>query len=177
MKNKNRIRVHYLLPCLMAAFGFVLTTQFVSAKQVGLPPVDSGYTQEISAKSDFYACEFNISMSVAGKSGSIELPGGRFIYTSPTYSATFINLDSNPPREVTLSVTGVTKLSTNEQGDQIYQTRGRNVLGDPGQTNQNGYEGLVLAIGNFSFIFDSEGHLIQPLKGDGTITKICDLIR
>jgi hypothetical protein len=161
---------------MMVALGF-LTTQFVSAKQVGLPPVDTDYGFTITAKSAFYACEFNIYMSVAGKEGKIELPGDRFIITSPTLSATFTNLDSNPPKEVTLSISGSTKQSTNEQGDQISRPRGRNVLGDPFQTNQNGYEGLVLAIGNFSYIFDSEGNLIQPLKGDGTITKICDLIR
>jgi len=169
MNTKSRI--------LIAAYGFLLATQFASAAQDGLPPVDIGYSQEIPAKSAFYACEFDISLSVAGKSGLITLPGNRFIITSPAQSATLINLNSNPPKEVTLNITGSSKLSTNQQGDQIYQPRGRNLLGDPGQTNDDGYEGLVLAIGNFSYIFDSGGNLIQPLKGHGTITKVCDLIR
>ena len=169
MKTKSRISI--------AACGFLLATQFASAAQNGLPPVDIGHTQVIPAKSVFYACEFNLSFSVEGKSGIITLPGNRFIFTSPAQSATLINLDSNPPKEVKLNITGSSKLSTNQQGDQIYQARGRNLLVDPGQTNKDGYEGLVLAIGNFSYIFDSEGHLIQYLKGNGTITKVCDLIR
>ncbi|MDH4153798.1 MAG: hypothetical protein OEV01_08455 [Nitrospira sp.] len=161
---------------LIAACGFLLTTQFASAAQIGLPPAEVGYTVTIDAKSAFYACEFNVSLSVAGKGGAITLPNGRFIYTSPAQSATLINLD-NPQKQVMLNITGSTMQSTNAQGNQVFQPRGRNLLGDPGQTNENGYEGLVLAIGNFSYVFDSNGNLIQPLKGQGTITNVCDLIR
>jgi hypothetical protein len=46
---------------------------------------------------------------------------------------------------------------------------GRNLLGDP-------EAGFVLAIGNFSFVFDAGGNLIQPLAGKGTLTNICELI-
>ena len=47
MNTKTRI--------LIAAYGFLLTTQFASATQDGLPPSDIGYTVDIPAKSAFYS--------------------------------------------------------------------------------------------------------------------------
>jgi hypothetical protein len=34
----------------------------------------------------------------------------------------------------------------------------------------------VLAIGNFSFVFDAGGNLIQPLEGKGQLIDACALI-
>jgi hypothetical protein len=36
--------------------------------------------------------------------------------------------------------------------------------------------GFVLAIGHFSFVFDSNGNLIQPLTGQGQLIDVCGLI-
>lgn len=44
---------------------------------------------------------------------------------------------------------------------------GRNLLTDP-------FAGVVLAIGNFSYAFDADGNLTQPLKMQGgTLTNLC----
>jgi hypothetical protein len=46
---------------------------------------------------------------------------------------------------------------------------GRNCVTDP-------FAGIVLAIGNFSFAFDSSGNLVQPLQGTGKLVPLCQLI-
>jgi hypothetical protein len=46
---------------------------------------------------------------------------------------------------------------------------GLNLLGDPDA-------GFVLAKGNFSFVFDKDGVLIQPLEGEGQLTDVCELL-
>jgi hypothetical protein len=46
---------------------------------------------------------------------------------------------------------------------------GRNLLFDP-------FAGFVLAIGRFSYAFDAEGILIQPLEGIGRLIDICELL-
>jgi hypothetical protein len=46
---------------------------------------------------------------------------------------------------------------------------GRNLLGDPDA-------GLVIAIGDFSFVFDAKGNLIQPLTGEGQLIDVCEAL-
>ena len=48
-------------------------------------------------------------------------------------------------------------------------TRGRNLLSDP-------VAGTVIAIGNFSFVVDAEGNLVQPLEGEGPLIDVCALL-
>ena len=71
--------------------------------------------------------------------------------------------------QVTLNVTGAFHQTTEANGDVVTVVTGRNLLGDP-------EAGFVLAIGNFSFAFDANNNLIQPLAGKGTLTDICGLI-
>jgi hypothetical protein len=51
----------------------------------------------------------------------------------------------------------------------VTMATGRNLLGDPDA-------GFVLAIGNFSYVFNAQGKLVQPLKGEGQLTDICGLL-
>lgn len=50
---------------------------------------------------------------------------------------------------------------------------GRTLFTSPGLDEA----GFVLAIGNFSFAFDAEGTLIQPLAGKGQLIDVCELLR
>jgi hypothetical protein len=59
--------------------------------------------------------------------------------------------------------------STQSNGDVVTLATGRNLLGDP-------VAGFVLSIGNFSFVFDASGNLIQPLMGQGQLINVCKLI-
>ena len=53
----------------------------------------------------------------------------------------------------------------------MFVVTGRNLLSDP-------FAGVVLAIGNFSFAFDVNGNLTQPLKMQGgTLTDLCALVK
>ena len=70
---------------------------------------------------------------------------------------------------VDLSVTGAFHITVKDNGDIVYIVTGRNLLGDPDA-------GMVLAIGTFSFAFNSGGTLIQPLTGQGQLIDVCKLI-
>ena len=69
---------------------------------------------------------------------------------------------------MTLSVTGAFHQST-QDGNVVTVVTGRNLLGDP-------EAGMVLAIGTFSFVFDANGNLVQPLSGTGRLIDVCPLI-
>ena len=137
--------------------------------QRGSPPTEIFTSDDLPA--DFFkpgACDFPIRVETSGKGGTIELPGNRFIFTSPGLKAVVTNLD-DPSRAVILNVPGVFHQSIEPNGDVVYVVTGRNLLGDP-------EAGFVLAIGTFSFIFDNGGNLIQPLAGRGQLINICELI-
>ena len=96
---------------------------------------------------------------VDGKAGTLLLPGGRTILTSPGLKVTLTNLNK-PESHVTLGITGAFHQTVRSNGDVETVSTGRSVLIDP-------QAGFVLAIGTFSFVFDSAGTLIQPLSGRG----------
>jgi hypothetical protein len=75
---------------------------------------------------------------------------------------------SDPSKSVTLSATGAFHQS-NQDGNAVTVVTGRNLLGDP-------VAGMVLAIGVFSYVFDANGNLVQPLAGTGRLIDVCDLI-
>ena len=51
----------------------------------------------------------------------------------------------------------------------VTESTGRSLLFDP-------QAGFVLAIGNFSYVFDAGGNLIQPLEGLGQLIDACAMI-
>jgi hypothetical protein len=116
------------------------------------------------------ACAFDVHVvSESGKAKTITLSDNRFIFTSPGLSLTLTNL-SDPTKSVTLSVTGAFHQSQ-QNGNVVTVATGRNLLGDPDA-------GFVLAIGTFSFVFDTSvpPNLVQPLMGRGQLINVCDLI-
>jgi hypothetical protein len=114
------------------------------------------------------ACPFPINIEQAGKAGTIALPGGRYIFTSPHLTITVKNL-SDPTKIVTLVAPGAFHQTTAADGTVTTVVTGRNVLGDP-------VAGFVLAIGTFSFATDAQGNLLQSLDGKGQLIDICALI-
>jgi hypothetical protein len=113
-------------------------------------------------------CDFPVLFEVEGKGKTIELPGGRRIITSPGLFITLTNVNK-PENQMTLNVTGAFHETTLENGNMETVVTGRNLLFDP-------EAGFVLAIGRFSFVFDQEGNLVQPLSGEGQLIDICEAL-
>jgi hypothetical protein len=133
------------------------------------PPINVSSTQIIPANTIAPGeCAFDVQLSLSGKAGQINLPGNRVIFTSPKLTATLTNL-SDTTKSVKLSVTGAFHELIDQNGNTTFVVTGRNLLGDP-------VAGFVLAIGTFSFVFDSSGNLIQPLMGTGQLIHVCTLI-
>jgi hypothetical protein len=68
-----------------------------------------------------------------------------------------------------LNVLGSFHETVLENGDVETVVTGRNLLFDP-------ESGFVLAIRRFSFVFDEEGTLVQPLSGIGQLIDVCELL-
>jgi hypothetical protein len=113
-------------------------------------------------------CDFDVQATVTGKEGFISLPSGGFIITAPALYGTFTNL-SDPTKSVTLNVTGAGHFSFDQNGNTIITLTGRNEAADLSF-------GLLLLVGDFTFVVDSNGNLISGPTGNGQITSICDLI-
>jgi hypothetical protein len=116
----------------------------------------------------FPGCEFSVLIELSGKAKTIELSGERTIFTSPGLNVTLTNED-NPENQVTLNITGAFHQTVRENGDVETVVTGRNLVFDP-------EAGFVLAIGRFSFVFDAEGNLVQPLQGTGQLIDVCNLL-
>src|SRR5215211_3907467 len=117
------------------------------------------------------SCDFPILLEVSGKGKQITQPDGSLIITSPGLMATVTNL-ATPENQATFSITGTLFQTTNpENGDVTTVITGRNLLFDPDA-------GIVLLSGNFSFVFDAEGNLIQSFEdtdGNGQVIDVCAL--
>ena len=154
--------------CVLGVSGFaVRQVAFAAASQS--PPSEVSFAFDIPA--DFIkqgACDFPVRWSGTGKAGTIALSENRFIFTSPRFKVVVTNLD-DPSKTVTLTVPGAFHQSLGANGAVVTVVTGRNLLGDP-------EAGMVLAIGTFSYIFDSAGNLIQPLSGTGQLINVCELI-
>jgi len=121
----------------------------------------------------FGRCDFPILYELSGKAKLITLPGGRFITTAPDQYATLTpilpNGDLDLAHQQRINITGSFHQSTDEEGNVVTVATGRNILGDP-------EAGFVLAIGNFSYVFDADNNLVQPLQGEGQLIDICELL-
>ena len=114
------------------------------------------------------ACSFPMEFELSGKGKIIVLPDGRRILTSPGLDVTITNLKTD--EQATFNITGTFHETTDpETGDVTTRVTGRNLLLDP-------EAGTVIAIGNFSFVFDAEGNLVQPLEGKGRLIDVCALL-
>jgi hypothetical protein len=116
-------------------------------------------------------CSFPIRLDLSGKGKVITLPDGSAIITSPGLFVTVTNL-ATPENQTTLNITGTFHETTAANGDVTTRITGRNLLSDPDA-------GYVLLSGNFSFVFDAKGNLIQSFEdtdGNGQVIDVCELL-
>lgn len=129
-------------------------------------PVDS---TPIILPADPSLCPFPIRIVQNGKAKSITLPGNRSIFTSPGLVVEITNL-TDESKSYSQGVTGSFHQSIDSvTGYIVTKTTGRSLLGDP-------TTGLVLVNGNYRFIFDGNGTLVEPLNGQGTMVSACQLV-
>jgi len=121
-------------------------------------------------------CDFPLQLELSGKAKTIVLPDGGVvgvtsIGTSPGLDVTATNLENG--EQARFSITGTFFETTNpENGDVTTVITGRNLLFDPDA-------GIVLLSGNFSFVFDKKGNLIQSFEdtdGNGQVIDVCELL-
>ena len=122
----------------------------------------------------FGSCEdpdFPIRLQVSGKGKEITQPDGSQIFTSPGLHVTATNETTG--EQATFSISGTFFETTDPvTGDVTTVITGRNLLRDPDA-------GVVLLSGNFSFVFDAEGNLIQSFEdtdGNGQVIDVCELL-
>ena len=163
--NRKSKIIHLIAACvILAAFGPPAAEPSRAQGQGrGGPPSDVNQTFIFTG-----ACGFDVQATATGKGGVISLPSGGFILTGPALRGTFTNL-SDPTKSVTLNVTGAGHFSFDQNGNMIVMYTGRNQVFDPSI-------GLLLLVGDFTFVVDSNGNLISGPTGNGQITSICDLI-
>lgn len=114
------------------------------------------------------ACDFPIDIHLTGKTKTIEQPGDRVLVIAPGQEIVVVNVE-DPSKRVTLGITGAFHTTTEPNGTVRTKATGRNALFDP-------IAGFVLAIGNFSYAFDANGNLIEPLNGKGRVLDICEMV-
>ena len=117
---------------------------------------------------------FPLHLEVNGKAKLLELPDGggvglTSIATSPGLDVTITNVET-PENQATFNITGSIVTSTpDENGEVTTLYRGRNLLSDA-------EAGTVIAIGNFSFVQDAQGNVVQHLEGKGQLIDVCALL-
>ena len=157
---------------IVLAFSVILALTMAAPTVLAQGPPNGGAPEDVSGvvPPEFFpgTCDFPIQLEVSGKGKTITLPDGRRILTSPGLFVTVTNLDT-PENQATFNITGTFHETTAANGDVTTKVTGRNLLFDP-------EAGVVLTIGNFSFVFDAEGNLIQPFEGKGQVTDVCALL-
>ena len=113
-------------------------------------------------------CSFPIQLELSGKGKVITLPDGRRNLTSPGLDVTVTNVETG--EQAMFNITGTLHETTNlETGEVTTVVTGRNLLFDP-------EAGVVLTIGEFTYVFDAEGNLIQAFEGNGQVIDVCELL-
>jgi len=137
-----------------------------ASANAGGRPIDATYSFDIP---EGVFCDFALHTEGAEKEKTIELPGDHTLLIFPGAIATWMNL-SNGNQE-TFRIPGSFHITTLENGDTELVFTGRNIIGQPFEPNF-----LFLAIGTFTYVFDSQGNLVQPLQGSGQLIDVCALL-
>jgi hypothetical protein len=162
---ENEVRRSIMI-ALIALLALAIAAPTVLARSVnGVAPSDAPGPVDVNPGDYPGSCDFPFRVEYSGKVKTIDRPGDILVFTSPGLYVTVTNLD-NPENKVTFNITGTIEQTTLKNGDVVSVARGRNFLIDP-------LAGTVIAIGDYSFVFDKSGHLIQPLKGEGQLIDVC----
>jgi hypothetical protein len=155
---------------LSVILALVLAAPTVLAQGNGGAPEDVSGTISPKDVAKFFPghCSFPIRLELSGKGKVITLPDERRILTSPALFVTVTNVDTG--EQATFNITGTFHETTNlETGEVTTVVTGRNLLFDPGA-------GVVLTIGEFTYVFDRKGNLIQAFEGNGQVIDVCALL-
>jgi hypothetical protein len=157
---------------LSVILALTMAVPMVSARSVnGVAPEDVSGTIPPKDVAKFFPghCSFPIQLELSGKGKLITLPDDRRILTSPGLDVTVTNMDNG--EQATFNITGTLHETTNlETGDVTTVVTGRNLLFDP-------EAGVVLTIGQFTYVFDAKGNLIQAFEGKGgQVIDVCALL-
>ena len=165
-----------ILIALIALLALVVAAPLAFAQSRGggapEPIPDEPFTLEGARNPVGAQCTFDVFVEPSGSTKEIDVPerrgeAERTIFIFPAAMYTLTNEDTG--EQVTLNVTGASHQTTLENGDVVTVVTGLNLLGDP-------QAGFVLAQGDFSFTFDAEGNLTEPLHGTGQLTDVCALL-
>ena len=154
---------------LSVILALVVAAPTVLAQGNGGAPEDVSGTISADDVAKFFPghCSFPIQLDLSGKGKVITLPDGRRILTSPDLFVTVTNMDNG--EQATFNITGTLHETTLETGEVTTVVTGRNLLFDP-------EAGVVLTIGEFTYVFDAEGTLVQAFEGKGQVIDVCELL-
>ena len=163
----RRSLMRLMVVAAMAAMALVVAAPSVLA-QAGAP-TDVDETPFILKKGAVFGnCAFPVEVQFSGKGKQINLPDGSFIATSPGLKVTLTNTETGT--QETFSISGSFDVTTDpETGNVTTTSRGTSLLGDP-------EAGFVVATGNFSFVLNAKGKLVEPLSGEGELIDVCEAL-
>jgi len=153
----------------IAAFWVILAAFCLPAAQLqaqgnGGPPFPADFTFIQPG-----TCSFDVLVQVTAKAGTIFLPGGDVLITSPATFATFTNL-SDTIKSVTLVLNGPIRVSPVQNGTFTVHLTGQGILAFPNV-------GFRFLIGDWTFLIDANtGQPLQPPTGTGQNIDLCGLI-
>jgi hypothetical protein len=154
-----------IMIALIALLALAMAAPTALARNVnGVAPTDASGSIVVNPGDFPGSCDFPFRLDFSGKAKTIDRPGDVFIFTSPDLNVTVTNLENG--KQATFNITGTLEQTTLANGDVVTVARGRNFLIDP-------EAGTVIAIGDFSFVFNAKGELIQPLEGEGQLIDVC----
>jgi hypothetical protein len=132
-------------------------------------PTDVDETPFVLKKGAVFGnCAFPVEVQFSGKGKQINLPDGSFIATSPGLKVTLTNTTNG--NQETFSISGSFDVTTDSKtGNVTTVSRGTSLLGDP-------EAGFIVATGNFSFVLDAKGKLVEPLSGEGQMIDVCEAL-
>ena len=149
-----------LLVCVLAGTLALAVALLAIRGASAAPPEPVDFTDTIEG-----VCSFPVDVVVSGKTKFIELPGGRFIATSPGARTTLTNVEE-PSHRVTYVITGALHGKDLASGDLLLVFTGRNLLFDPSY-------GILLTIGRFTQVIDPETGEATTPEGKGRVIDVC----
>ena len=116
---------------------------------------------------------FGVSLTLTGSSGTLQLPDGRFIFTSPNLRVTVTADNGN---SVSYVITGASHVETLPDGNLRFVSTGRNLLLVPDVPGQHPV-GLFLTVGNVTFVVNpTTGAEVETFSGTGKVVDVCQLL-
>jgi hypothetical protein len=163
---------------LSVILALTMAAPTVLARSVnGTAPTDASQTFTVEAGAVPGSCDFPLLLEVSGKAKTIVLPDGAVvgvtsIGTSPGLDVTVTNFTNEVRgKSLTFNITGAfhNSADTPQPGQVTTVSTGRSLFYDP-------VAGTVIAIGNFTIVYNSDFTVATPLEGKGQLIDVCALL-